>query len=230
MQSSLLASSNVVLDNFMKRSNVKPPEVDLSVTSTELLRQAQANNQTAWQQLVTRYSRRIYRWCRRAGLQPTDAADVTQDVLHAVARKLGDFHRDRPGDTFRGWLRRITNNKVNEHFRKQNKTADKASGGFNQVEFLAAPQEAPGTWNTSLVASDISFVSSFKNQRIQTVIKNVRANISQRDWKLFWRIAVDGQSAAEAARELGITANAARLVKMRVLKRLKNGLADQPDS
>ena len=42
MQSSLLASSNVVLDNFMKRSNVKPPEVDLSVTSTELLRQAQA--------------------------------------------------------------------------------------------------------------------------------------------------------------------------------------------
>ena len=151
-------------------------------------------------------------------------------MLHAVARKLGDFHRDRPGDTFRGWLRRITNNKVNDHYRKQNKTADKASGGVNQVEFLAAPQEQLGTWNTSLVASDVSIVSSFKNQRIQTVIKRVRSNISERDWKLFWRIAVDGQPAADAAKELGITANAARLVKMRVLKRLKNGLADQPDS
>ena len=214
----------------MKRSNVKPAEVDLSVTSTDLLRQARANSQTAWQQLVTRYSRRIYRWCRRAGLQPPDAADVTQEVLHAVARKLGDFHRDRPGDTFRGWLRRITNNKVNDYYRKQNKTADKAPGGVNQVEFLAAAQEPSGTWNTSLLASDVSIVSSFKNQHIQKVIKNVRANISQRDWKLFWRIAVDGQSAADAARELGITANAARLVKMRVLKRLKNGLADQPDS
>ncbi len=214
----------------MKRSNVKPSEADLSVTSTDLLRQAKANSQTAWQQLVTRYSRRIYRWCRRSGLQPTDAADVTQEVLHAVARKLGDFHRDRPGDTFRGWLRRITNNKVNDHYRKQNKTADKASGGVNQVEFLATPQEQLGTWNTSLVASDVSIVSSFKNQRIQTVIKRVRSNISERDWKLFWRIAVDGQPAADAAKELGITANAARLVKMRVLKRLKNGLADQPDS
>lgn len=214
----------------MKRSNVKPFEGNLSVTSTELLRQAKANNQTAWQQLVTRYSRRIYRWCRQAGLQSTDAADVTQEVLHSVARKLGDFHRDRPGDTFRGWLRRITNNKVNDHFRKQNKTADKASGGINQVEFLAAAQEPPGTWNTSLVASELSIVSTFKNQRIQTVIKGVRSNVSQRDWKLFWRIAVDGQSAADAAKELGITANAARLVKMRVLKRLKNGLADQPDS
>ena len=219
-----------VLDNFMKRSNVKPLEVDLSVTSTDLLRQAKANSQTAWQQLVTRYSRRIYRWCRCSGLQPSDAADVTQEVLHAVARKLGDFHRDRPGDTFRGWLRRITNNKVNDHYRKQNKTADKASGGVNQVEFLVVPQEPPGTWNTSLLASDVSIVSSFKNLHIQKVIKNVRANISQRDWKLFWRIAVDGQSAVDAAKELGITANAARLVKMRVLKRLKNGLADHSDS
>ena len=214
----------------MKRSNVKPSEADLSVTSTDLLRQAKANSQTAWQQLVTRYSRRIYRWCRRSGLQPTDAADVTQEVLHAVARKLGDFHRDRPGDTFRGWLRRITSNKVNDHYRKQNKTTDKASGGVNQVEFLAAPQEPSGTWNTSLVTSDASIVSSFKSQRIQTVIKSVRANVSDRDWKLFWRIAIDGQPAADAAKELGITANAARLVKMRVLKRLKNGLADQPDS
>ena len=74
----------------MKRSNVKPNEVDMSVTSTDLLRQAKANSQTAWQQLVTRYSRRIYRWCRRGGLQSTDAADVTQEVLHAVARKLGE--------------------------------------------------------------------------------------------------------------------------------------------
>ena len=214
----------------MKRSNVKPFEGNLSVTSTELLLQAKANNQTAWQQLVTRYSRRIYRWCRQAELQPTDAADVTQDVLHAVARKLGDFRRDRPGDTFRGWLRRITNNKVNDHYRKQNNTADKASGGVNRVEFLADPHAPLGTWNTSLIASDVSIVSSFQNQRIQKVIKDVRANISERDWKLFWRIAVDGQSAADAAKELGITANAARLVKMRVLKRLKNGLSDQPDS
>ena len=210
----------------MKRSNVKPIAVDLSVTSTELLRQAKASNQTAWQQLVTRYSRRIYRWCRRSGLQPTDAADVTQEVLHAVARKLGDFHRDRPGDTFRGWLRRITNNKVNDHFRKQNKTADRASGGVNRIEFLADVREPLGTWNTVSVASDVSTVSSIQNQTFQDVIKRVRSNVSERDWKLFWRIAVDGQSAADAAKEVGITANAARLVKMRILKRLRKQLAN----
>ena len=214
----------------MKRSNVKsvvkPGEVDLSVTSTEILRQAKASNQTAWQQLVTRYSRRIYRWCRRGGLQPADAADVTQEVLHAVARKLGDFRRDRPGDTFRGWLRRITSNKINDHFRKQNKTADRASGGVNHMALVADTWEPLGTWNTASVVSEASTVSSIQNHRIQEILKRVRSNVSERDWKLFWRIAVDGQSAADAAKELGITANAARLVKMRILKRLKNQFAD----
>ena len=215
----------------MKRSYVKPGEVDLSVTSTELLRQAKASNQTAWQQLVTRYSRRIYRWCRRAGLQGSDAADVTQEVFHAVARKLGNFRRDRPGDTFRGWLRRITDNKINDHFRKQNKTADRASGGVNHIAFLAEVWDpAPGTWNTASVVPDASTVSSIKNQRTQEIVNRVRGNVSDRDWKLFWRIAVDGQSAVEAAKELGISANAARLVKMRVLKQLKNQFSNSPHS
>ena len=68
--------------------------------------------------------------------------------------------------------------------------------------------------------------SSIQNQTFQDVIKRVRSNVSERDWKLFWRIAVDGQSAADAAKEVGITANAARLVKMRILKRLRKQLAN----
>ena len=103
----------------MKRSNVKPYDAEYSATSTELLRQARANDQTAWQELVELYSRRMYRWCRRAGLQPADASNIVQEALQSVAKKLGDFRRDRPGDTFRGWLRRITDNKIRDHFRKQ---------------------------------------------------------------------------------------------------------------
>ena len=119
----------------MKRSYVKPID-DYSATSTELLRQAQANDQTAWQQLVELYSRRMYRWCRRAGLQPADASNMAQEALQAVARNLGGFHRDRPGDTFRGWLRRITDNKIRDHFRKQGKTPDLAAGGLDSQQVL----------------------------------------------------------------------------------------------
>ena len=78
----------------------------------------------------------MYRWCRRAGLQPADASNTVQEALQAVARNLGGFHRDRPGDTFRGWLRRITDNKIRDHFRKQGKTPDLAAGGLDSQQVL----------------------------------------------------------------------------------------------
>jgi DNA-directed RNA polymerase specialized sigma24 family protein len=47
-----------------------------------------------------------------------DAADVSQDVFAAVARHIADFRRERPGDSFRGWLWTITRNKVRYHWRR----------------------------------------------------------------------------------------------------------------
>ena len=204
----------------MKRSRVKPLGTDYSATSTELLRQAKANDQTAWEQLVELYSRRMYRWCRRAGLQPADASNTVQEALQAVARKLGDFHRDRPGDTFRGWLRRITDNKIRDHFRKQGKTADSAAGGPDSQEMLTYlandNQNTPNSDDTSLAAQ-----RSPHSEQLLAVIEQVRTDVSERDWKFFWRVAVDGQSAADVGREFGVTANTVRLVKMRMLRRLR---------
>ena len=204
----------------MKRSNVKPFDADYSATSTELLRQAQANDQTAWQQLVELYSRRMYRWCRQAGLQPADARNTVQEALQAVARKLGDFHRNRPGGTFRGWLRRITDNKIRDHFRKKGRTPDLAAGGPDSQQvltYLANDNEySPNSNDTSLAAGP-----SPHSAQLLAVIERVRADVSERDWKFFWRVAVDGQSAADVAREFGVTANTVRLVKMRMLRRFR---------
>ena len=86
----------------MKHSSVHNSEGTSSHTSPTLIRGAQANDADSWSRLVTTYGRRVYRWCRQAGLQPADCGNVTQEVLRAVARKLVDFHYQREGDTFRG--------------------------------------------------------------------------------------------------------------------------------
>ncbi|MEM8944999.1 MAG: RNA polymerase sigma factor [Planctomycetota bacterium] len=223
----------------MKRCDVNPNEADPSVTSTELLRQAQANDQVAWEQLVNQYSRRMYRWCRRAGLQQADAGNVVQESLEAVARRLGDFRRDRSGDTFRGWLRRITDNKIRDHFRRQGRKLDLPTGGTDGYRRLldleneprlddATPESASSdqaTWDTSLVDA-LSPASGTMQQEIE----RVRNEVSERDWKFFWRVVVDGQSAAEVGREFGVTANTVRLVKMRLLRRLRRSFDESNQS
>ena len=70
----------------------------------------------------------VLSWCVRQGVQAEDAADVAQEDIKAAAAALGTFHRDRPGDTIRGWLRGITRNQVLMHFRR-NQGQPRAEGG-----------------------------------------------------------------------------------------------------
>src|SRR6516164_1248117 len=97
-------------------------------TSPSLLLRVQADDQAAWSRLVDLYAPLVYHWCRRSDLGPEDTADVFQETFRAVAQHIHGFHRDRAGDTFRGWLRTITQNKIRDHFRRlQNEP--KAAGG-----------------------------------------------------------------------------------------------------
>src|SRR6266853_6310705 len=81
-------------------------------TPSSLLIRVRTKSPLAWERLVALYGQLIYRWCRQAGLQPADAEDLGQEVLETVNRTINAYRHDRPEDTFRGWLRTITQNKI----------------------------------------------------------------------------------------------------------------------
>ncbi len=89
-----------------------------AATSRSLLDRVKADEAAAWDRLIGLYAPLVYRWCRRTGLPEQETADVFQDVFQAVATHIGSFRKEKEGDTFRGWLRKITENKVRDHFRK----------------------------------------------------------------------------------------------------------------
>ncbi|MDG1896579.1 MAG: sigma-70 family RNA polymerase sigma factor [Fuerstiella sp.] len=88
----------------------------LSSTSPSLLSRARVGDTDAWHRLVEIYSPVVYRWARSAGLQDSDASDVMQDVFRDVARGLSGFRKEKPGDSFRGWLWVIARNRIRQHF------------------------------------------------------------------------------------------------------------------
>jgi RNA polymerase sigma-70 factor (ECF subfamily) len=196
-----------------------------SHTQLSVVRGAQANDAGAWEALVRAYSRRIYRWCRLKGLQAADSANVVQEVLQSIAVKIGDFRRDHEGHSFRAWIRRITENKIHDHFRRENRQLAHASGGTDAYVLLSNHAGADDQAMELVTSTSVR-----DHERYSTACNQVRDEISERDWRLFWRIVVDGQPAGEAAAECGISANAARLVKMRVLRRFRQLLTEQSNA
>jgi RNA polymerase sigma-70 factor, ECF subfamily len=196
------------------------PTVDESFgsTSSTLLARAQANDPFAWQRLVELYSPLVYYWCRRGRLQAADAADVVQDVFHAVAKSLDRFQHEAERGSFRGWLRRITLNKIHDQLRLR----------------AAGPQAEGGSANHERMQEFTSDQDEFDPEApagpdedwlvLRSALDVFRVDFEDATWLAFWGVTIDNRAAAEVASELGITVNAVYKAKARVLSRLRTEL------
>jgi RNA polymerase sigma-70 factor (ECF subfamily) len=198
---------------------VNPTEPASGATSLGLLERAKSRDREAWERLASLYAPLVDRWCRQAGLQEADAADVRQEVFLAVSRKIGDFRRDRPGDTFRGWLRIITQHKISDQ-RRQKQGQPVGIGGTD------AGQQLAQTPSRDQDESEEAAVSEEARLLHRRALELVARDFEERTWQAFWRVVIDGHSPADVAEALAMTTNAVYLAKARVLARLREEFRD----
>lgn len=188
-----------------------------STVGPSLLERLRTRDSGAWERLARLYGQTVYGWCRRAGVSETDAADVCQDVFTAVARTIADFRRERPGDSFRGWLWTITRNKVRDHWRRLADRAQAAGGTTAQEVMRQVPEEA----TDSEVDAD--------GDLYRRALELIRTEFEERTWRAFLMVTMEARLPADVAAELGMTPGAVYIAKSRVLKRLREEFGDVLD-
>lgn len=198
------------------RSTADAPEAD--ATHVSLLLRLKANDAAAWNRLVVLYAPMVYYWCRRFDLADQDADDVFQDVFQSVAAKIATFRKERPGDTFRGWLRVITQNKIHDHFRRLRREPQGAGGTEANQRLSQVPELE---WS-----DDDSDEQHAYRQLTHRALELIRGEFTPRTWQAFWRVTVDGQRPVDVAEELAMQSGAVRVAKSRVLRRLRQELGE----
>jgi RNA polymerase sigma-70 factor (ECF subfamily) len=183
-------------------------------TSLTLLERLLDNDPEAWRTMVRLYTPLLYHWCARGGVRGADAEDVVQEVLRAAVSSLDRFRRERPGDSFRAWLRGITRNMLLVHFRgaSRHPQTSGSSGVSAQLEAVADPAPAD-----SLDEDPPSELEALRRRALDLV----RGQVEERTWRAFWLTAIEGHAPAEVAASLGVGPTAVRMAKSRVLHRLK---------
>jgi RNA polymerase sigma-70 factor (ECF subfamily) len=182
----------------------------MNTTPASLLdRLRQPAGQEAWNRFVNLYTPLLYYWARRDGLQEPDAADVVQDVLLLLIRKLPEFNYDR-GKSFRNWLRTVTLNKLRERRRRQ---GDAAPINGADLDDLADPDPAIPLGETE-----------YRQYLARRALQLMQSEFQPNTWKACWETLVAGRSAGEVAAELGISEAAVYVAKSRVLHRLREEL------
>jgi RNA polymerase sigma-70 factor, ECF subfamily len=167
-------------------------------------------DQAPWVRFVHLYYPLIYDWARGAGAGPEDAADLVQDVLTVLIRKMPEFDYDS-SKTFRGWLRTVTLNAWRRQRRRSPRLPTEAID-LAEVDGEADPPDR---------AFEEDEYRRFLAFRALQVMKT---DFQEATWRACWENVVEGRLAAEVACELGITVNAVYLAKSRVLRRLHQEL------
>jgi RNA polymerase sigma-70 factor (ECF subfamily) len=181
-------------------------------TDSSLVERVRRQEPAAWQAFVDLYGPLVYAWCRRQSLAASDAADVMQETLLAVSRAMPSF--DPAGGRLRGWLWTITANKIRDHFRRL--PADQAAGGSAMAsrlrELPAQPPEDAST--TGPGTGELRGL-------LDRALKVAEQEVEPQTWRAFVLVVLQGKATAEAAAELGLSANSVRQAKSRVLRRLR---------
>jgi RNA polymerase sigma-70 factor (ECF subfamily) len=192
-----------------------------SGTSLSLLARVNLNEPQSWRTLVDLYSPLVFFWCRRAGLNREDAADVLQNVWQAVAGHLHQFVHERDG-AFRGWLWTITRNKLNDYFRLHRAPLQGAGGSTAYQLLQEIPEQEPESYVAESSAEGSGDV-------LRRALDLIRGDFEPHTWQAFWLAAVEGQPARAIAERLQMSLDAVYQAKARVLRRLREELAGLQD-
>lgn len=161
------------------------------------------------------YGPLVYHWCRESGMTAEDAADLVQDVFQILILRLPRFRHDRPGDSFRGWLRTIVRNRIRDHARVASHRESASGGTVAHLQMMGVPE---------IEKNDDSGIGY--SSLLRRVMNLIQIDFQPQTWQAFWKSTVEDLAPIDVAEQLGISVDSVYQARSRVLSRIREELGD----
>jgi RNA polymerase sigma-70 factor (ECF subfamily) len=186
-----------------------------------LKRLRHGDDYASWECFLARYWRLIYAFARQCGLDASDAEDVVQEVVTEVFKAMPRFEYDRAQGRFRSYLRKITQRKVIDHYRRQSRR--------DAVSFDDLPPEAGARLDPISPAARDAWEAGWRQNLLQLWLDQVAQEVGPKTFQAFQMYALDGLSAADTARFLNMSVASVYVAKSRVIRRIQIHAAEESE-
>jgi len=188
-----------------------PPE-----TQPNLIVRLQAGgNELAWTEFVSAYEPFLRQLVLRQGVPARHVADVSQQLLFAVARSIESWRDDGRQASFRRWLSRVARNVVIKFMTRERREVT-GQGGTQFLELLQHTPAEPSPEQQG----------QYEHELIVWAAEQVRHEFRATSWQAFWATQIGGRSVAEIASELGVSPGSIYMSRSRILARIKAKIAE----
>ena len=182
-----------------------------------LLRLKDVADQRSWQDFFDTYRKLILTVALKAGLTQTEAQDVVQETVIAVAKKMPGFEYVPGRDSFKGWLLQITRWKVADQFRKRLPVSapDPTTASNSGTSFISRIPDPAGN------ALEKIWLAEWEKHMLRTALQRVKRQVATEHYRVFSLYVMEKLPAVEVAAATGISVDQIYLIKHRIAQLLK---------
>ncbi len=181
-----------------------------------ILRLHDWKDQRSWDEFYRSYHKLIFAVARQSGLNEEEAWDVVQETIITVAKQSKEKVYDPGRGSFKAWLLRITQWRIED----QRRNRGKEQGNTDMTE--DQPEEELHT--------DTHFEQLWEKEWQENVMRaalaRVKLKVSPRQFQIFDFNVLHDMDAAEVRRRLGVSAAQVYLAKHRVGAALRRELEE----
>lgn len=171
------------------------------------------DDQESWQDFFNTYWKLIYGVAIKAGLSDSEAQDVVQATMVAVARQIPNFDYDPALGSFKSWLHLITRRRIMDHLRKEYRRRKGDEPGPGNTGRTAVLERVPDPGGTDL---DRIWDEEWKRWLFEAAFQRVKGRVEPKHFQIFDCYVRKEWPVKDVARTFGVTAGQVYLVKNRL--------------
>ena len=202
-----------------------PRDHSLATRASLLHRLKDCDDQSSWQEFYDAYCELIYHFALKAGLTETEAQEVVQETVIAVARNLPEFKYDPTVCSFKTWLLNQTTWRIKDQLRKRRPAGRESVRAFPSEGISEAETRRTATIEriADPAVSDLEAVweAGWKQTVLEAAMQRVKEEANLKDCQMFDLYVLRQWSAREVARALGVGVGRVYLAKHRIAPLLK---------
>jgi RNA polymerase sigma-70 factor (ECF subfamily) len=176
------------------------------------------DDQDSWLDFFDLYWRLLYNVARRGGLEDTDAQDVVQETVIAVAKRMPGFHYDPQRGSFKQWLLRISQRRIADHLRRLYRCPPTAELTSEMLEINGEARLGAEPYGAAFVEA---WQQEWEQAMFDAAVAQVRQKANPKHFQVFDYCVLKGWPASKVAATLGLNAAQVYLAKHRVAQVVK---------
>jgi RNA polymerase sigma-70 factor (ECF subfamily) len=212
------------LSRHAARTSWRPADDSLPTRASLLSRLRDLGDSDSWRSFFEAYWRLLYNVARKAGLNDSEAQDVVQETVIAVARRMPEFRYNPAKGSFRQWLLLITRRRIQDHLRRLYRSVPAAS--THPVELACGTEDAPSLEPSPDAQIDAAWEHEWRENLFHAALARVRRHANPKHYQVFDYCVLQELPAPEVARMLGLNAAQVYLVRHRMSATVKRAVKE----